>query len=96
MNKGQGSVSIVAILVVFVIVLGAISYYYRHDIFGPTIVNANPIIEKQTIRENNTTIIRENITTVIKDNNPDMIVINNPAPNVENNVFINNTFQNGS
>ena len=88
MNKGQGSVSIVAILVVFVIVLGAISYYYRHDIFGPTIVNANPIIEKQTIRENT--------TTVIQDNNPDMIVINNPAPNVENNVFINNTFQNGS
>ena len=88
MNKGQGSVAIVAILVVFVIVLGAISYYYRHDIFGPTIVNANPIIEKQTIRENT--------TTVIQDNNPDMIVINNPAPNVENHVFINNTFQNGS
>ena len=83
MRRGQGSVAIVAILVVFVLVLSGVVFYFRNDLFGPTIVNA-----KETIREK--TVIRENSTTII-DDDPDTIVVNNPTPVVENNVFVNNS-----
>ena len=96
MKRGQGSVAIVAILVVFVILLVGTAVYYRNEIFGPKIVNA--VTEKETIRENNvynsTTVINNNNNspdTVVINNPPDNVYINNPPANVENNININNT-----
>ena len=89
MKKGQGSVAIVAILVIFVLVLAGVTFFYRDKLFGPAIVTAFPY-SKETIRESNTTIIRESNTTIL-DDEPDTIVITNPGPNVQNNVYVNNT-----
>lgn len=92
----DGSVAIVAIIVVVVVLIAGFGFMYYNGSFGTKFVRAGDttIIQptKETIRENNTTIIRET------DNDGRPIIINNPPAEVnvnpQTNVVVNNTIIN--
>lgn len=85
MKKGQGSVAIVGIVVIVLIILVGIGFYYRDRLWGPVVVEARTVIEKNnTTIVHEPTIIREEGDTTIQNVNTNVTVVNSQQSSQEN------------